>query len=120
MLFSFYVFLVDFPALFFPYGKKEYIKFINNKWNRKKKMKHVVYLLYGEFFHFAGSISVILFASLFLSGTVMFFPFFLLVFSLLFLQEFYFHPKMFNQPRYKGALDFSTWVVPMLVYLKAF
>lgn len=38
----------------------------------------------------------------------------------LFVQEFYWHPRRFQQMRHKSYIDWFGWVVPMLVYVMFF
>lgn len=76
---------------------------------------------YREIFHFVGSVLFIILAT-YLSKH--FFGSDMALYTLSFgaivalaLQEFYFHPKHYNQHFWKGITDWSVWVLPIFVYV---
>jgi Na+/H+ antiporter NhaD/arsenite permease-like protein len=77
--------------------------------------------LYREVFHFFGSVVFIALAAFlsheFLGGDSALYALFVAAVVALAYQEFYVHPKMYDQHPQKGILDWSVWVAPMAVYL---
>lgn len=75
--------------------------------------------LYREIFHILGSFLIIVFSYilyLYLSINV---P--IIIFSLwsvwMTYQEFYLHPKKYNQKLPESILDWSSWIIPLIIYL---
>lgn len=78
-------------------------------------------VVYRQTFHFAGSIlfiavSTLLARELFGSEAALYVLFYAAIAALTY-QEFYVHPRRYQQRLGKGLLDWSFWVVPMLLYL---
>lgn len=76
--------------------------------------------LYRELFHFIGSIAFITVAALvsriFLERDAALYVLFVAAILALAYQEFYVHPKLYDQHPQKGVLDWLVWVMPMAVY----
>jgi uncharacterized membrane protein len=78
-------------------------------------------MFYRETFHFIGAVLFVVFSTLI--STRLFnselMPIYLLGSAMVALafQEFYFHPKKYNQVIKKGFIDWVVWVVPMAIYL---
>ncbi len=127
-----YLMLITLPDHFYPFKNE-----VNGRWTRgirsyKKEVaraqkKYGVgrlgykLTLYRETFHFMGSILFILLAtllskSLFGSDAALYFLLYAAIAALTY-QEFYVHPRRYGQHFKKGMLDWSFWVVPMLVFL---
>ncbi len=77
--------------------------------------------LYREVFHFFGSVLFITLAALishvFLGGDSALYVLLAAAVIALAYQEFYVHPKIYDQHPQKGILDWSVWVAPMALYL---
>ncbi len=113
--------LLDFSKIFFLFpffnkrrvyfGKKSYDLFIDTSYfSNKFKYKTFVLQFWRFLIHVAASIvlsSLIIF--IFPKSTSLFFASLALV---IFIQEFYFHPKYLNQPYKKSVTDFISWVLP--------
>lgn len=103
-------------------GRKSYLEAVKKSFKLYGEGKFGFRLtFYREFFHFIGAILFIVFSTLIsksLYGLELL-PFFFMGSAILALafQEFYFHPKKYNQVFKKGFIDWVVWIVPMLVYL---
>lgn len=77
--------------------------------------------LYREVFHFVGSVLFIAIATfisrVFLGGDSALYTLFAAAVIALAYQEFYVHPKIYDQHPQKGVLDWMVWVAPMAAYL---
>lgn len=127
-----YWLFVTLPDHFYPFKNE-----VNGRWVRgvrsytkavaRAHKKHGVgrlgykLTIYRETFHFAGSVIFIGLAtfvsnSFFGSQTALYILLCAAIAALTY-QEFYLHPRRYGQQVKKGILDWSFWVLPMLVYL---
>ncbi len=127
-----YSFFITFPDRFYPFaneingrrirGIRSYQKAVSHAL-RQNGPGHLGYklVLYRQVFHFIGSVLVIVLATelsrdFFGSETALYVLLFTAIAALTY-QEFYVHPKRYGQRFRKGLIDWSVWVVPMMVYL---
>ena len=127
-----YFLLVTLPDHFYPFANE-----VNGRWVRgirsyKKALAKAVrkngpgrmgykLTLYRQGFHLLGSVLFILFAALvskdlLVNDAALYFLMCAAIAALTY-QEFYFHPRRYGQRLKKGVIDWSFWVVPMLIYL---
>ena len=118
---NFYDFLIRLPDKLFIiphkidgeliFGERSYNYFIENN--------HFAIKMWREIFHLAGSILVVI-ISRFISNITGFkkLDIVILLALILFItfQEFYLHPKYYNQKLYEGILDWLFWVGPIIYY----
>lgn len=128
-----YAFFVTLPDRFYPFaneingkrirGMRSYKKAVARALRKNGGMGRLGYKLnmYRQAFHFAGSILVIVIATLlsdrFLGSEVALYVLLFMAIAALTYQEFYLHPRRYGQHIRKGALDWLVWVTPILVYL---
>lgn len=79
--------------------------------NQKSK---TAYLIWREICHMVGSVVLIILSYL-IKPSIVVIVFILLMFWMTY-QEFYFHPKKYNQPLWKGVIDWLSWILPFLAY----
>ncbi len=83
----------------------------------QSKNKHV-YFLWREVCHVFGSLIFVFLAYVISHGTQ--YDFSLIIFcGVLFwitYQEFYLHPKKYNQKLFKGIIDWLAWIAPFIIY----
>lgn len=77
--------------------------------------------VYREFFHLFGSLIAISITNFLITrfsilNGVVFLAFVVYFISL---QEFYIHPKYYKQTMLKSAIDWTVWIVPIVVYIFA-
>lgn len=103
-------------------GQQSYSKALSTAWERYGDY-HMGYKLtmYRGVFHFLGSVLFIVFSTIIshqLFGSEVALNILVAVAIIaLFIQEFYVHPRQYNQLRLKGISDWLTWVLPMMAYL---
>lgn len=103
-------------------GQRAYIKTLADAWE-KYGPNNMGYKLtmYRSAFHFVGSIWFIVFATVlshrFFNSDMALYVLMGAAIGALFFQEFYIHPRQYNQKSRKGISDWLTWVIPMMVYL---
>ena len=75
--------------------------------------------LYREFFHILGSFLIISFSYILYLYVSVYVPviIFLLWSAWMTYQEFYLHPKKYNQKLLESILDWSSWIIPLIIYL---
>jgi hypothetical protein len=83
-----------------------------------KAQSPALYVFWREICHIVGSfILVIISHALFLVFTLPIPMYVFIALSLwIFYQEFFLHPKKYNQPMWKGVLDFASWTIPFILY----
>lgn len=78
-------------------------------------------MVYRGAFHFIGSVFFIVFATLvsreLFGSEIALYVLLGVAIAGLFFQEFYSHPKRYQQARHKGVTDWLTWVIPMMIYI---
>lgn len=127
-----YEFLVTFPDRLYPFaneingksirGIRSYQRAVARAWRKNGAGRLGFKLeLYRQTFHFLGSILFIIFSTLaaqnLLGSEAAVYALLFAAIAALTFQEFYLHPKRYKQHFGKGIIDWSFWVVPMLVYL---
>ncbi len=74
---------------------------------------------YREIFHIISSLLLIFFSHILYLYVYVSSP--IIIFSILGMwmtyQEFFLHPKKYNQKLWNGVLDWSSWIVPFIIYL---
>lgn len=127
-----YVFIQTVPDRLYPFACEMEGKFVRGRESYKRALEesfakygpnHFGFKLtfYRGTFHFLGSVVFILLSTfisqqLFGSETALYILMFVMI-SGIFIQEFYWQPRQLGQLRYKGIIDWLTWVTPMLLYL---
>lgn len=134
-LLQFYLFFKTFPDRLYPFsteieghlvrGRVAYMKAVDEAWEKFGPHHLGVKLtMYRGVFHFFGSIIFIVLATFlsqhFFNSETALYVLMWTAIAGLFLQEFYFHPKYYEQPTIKGVTDWLTWVLPMLAFLLLF
>ncbi len=78
-----------------------------------------LYFLWREVCHVTGSIILIFLSYILLIKTNynIIPPLFLFLFVWMTYQEFYLHPKKYNQKLYKSIADWLAWITPFVLYL---
>ncbi len=78
-----------------------------------------LYITWREFCHIITSCLIILISFFIYKHGIVYAP--ITVFSILGIymtwQEFYLHPKKYNQMLWNGILDWLAWMIPFMVYL---
>lgn len=76
-------------------------------------------LLWRSVFHVGGSIILLLIADSMFDHLSFFngFAFLVLVVGCIAVQEFYLHPRYYGQKPLKGLIDFTAWVLPIVLYI---
>ena len=103
-------------------GRESYKRAVEESF-KKYGPPHFGYKLtiYRGTFHLLGSIVSIVLATLIsqkLFGSEMaLYSLMTLMIVGIFVQEFYWQPRQLGQLRYKGVVDWLTWVTPILIYL---
>ncbi len=103
-------------------GRESYKRAVEESF-KKYGPNHFGYKLtiYRGTFHLLGSIVSIVLATLIsqkLFGSEMaLYSLMTLMIVGIFVQEFYWQPRQLGQLRYKGVVDWLTWVTPILIYL---
>lgn len=127
-----YIFIESIPDRLYPFaceiegkmvrGRRSYMHAVERaleKYGANKLGYKLV--VYRGAFHFAGSVlfiitSTIVSHKLFGSEAALYILVAIAIVGLFF-QEFYSHPKRYQQARNKGLTDWLTWVIPMMVYI---
>ncbi len=130
---KFYDYLITFPERLYPFtvttagGKKltgelAYAHVVAE--NKKKfddaySLQSPKLLLWRELFHFCASLFFVFIAHLMFRYVSFFngFALFVLVIVLVAVQEFYLHPHYYGQKPQKGIIDFTVWMLPILLYI---
>lgn len=127
-----YYYTISIPDKLYPFaseiegkfvrGEKSYLNTVKKAFELNGKGKFGFGLMfYRETFHLVGAVLFVIFSTLILESLFKseLTPFFFLgsVMMALAFQEFYFHPKKYNQVIKKGFIDWVVWVVPMAIYL---
>ncbi len=103
-------------------GQQAYMKTLADAWE-KYGAYNMGYKLtvYRGAFHFVGSLWFIVCAAVlshrFLDSEIALYVLMGAAIAALFYQEFFIHPRQYNQKSRKGISDWLTWVIPMMVYL---
>ncbi len=79
-----------------------------------KQRNYAVYTFWREICHITGSLVLLLVATL-LGFTAVVIIFIVLGLWMTY-QEFYLHPKKYNQPLWKGITDWLSWILPFIIY----
>jgi hypothetical protein len=76
-------------------------------------------LLWRQLFHFLASVFLVMVAHLMFVHLSFFngFAFLVLVTIAVAVQEFYLHPHYYGQKMQKGIIDFTAWMLPILLYI---
>lgn len=127
-----YLFIQTVPDRLYPFACEMEGKFVRGRESYKRALEesfakygpnHFGYKLtfYRGTFHFFGSVFFIV-CSTFLSqkffgSDIALYVLMTLMIVGIFVQEFYWQPKQLGQLRYKGIIDWLTWVTPALLYL---
>lgn len=84
-----------------------------------EKKSFTLYVIWREVCHIVGSFVLLSAAHFLFLATTFYFPLYVMVVlgAWMLYQEFYLHPKKYNQQLWKGILDFSSWLVPFVIYL---
>jgi len=79
---------------------------------------YALYIIWRELCHLTGSLFLIL-ISYFLKPLIPAASIIIFVVLLLWMtyQEFYLHPKKYDQKLWKGILDWLSWIAPFVIYL---
>jgi len=127
---DFYFFIITIPDRLYPFrmevegqwvrGRRAYDEAVAEQVENLHRLGYKL-TLYREAFHFLGSLIFIALATFisrtFLGGDGALYTLFGAAVLALAYQEFYVHPKIYNQHPQKGILDCLAWVVPMIAYL---
>ncbi|NCS98997.1 hypothetical protein GW764_02305 [Candidatus Parcubacteria bacterium] len=127
-----YYYIIAIPDKLYPFasiiegkvvrGESSYLDAVKKAFELNGEGKFGMGLMfYRQTFHLIGAVLFVIFSTLissnFFDNELM--PFFLFGFVMVALafQEFYFHPKKYNQVFKKGFIDWVVWIVPMAIYL---
>jgi len=130
---KFYDYLITFPERLYPFseignnkekitGDKAY-KFLAEKnkrlYNDAYSLQSPKLLLWRQVFHIVGSTIFVLIADQMFRHLSFFngFAFLVLVSVSLAVQEFYLQSKYYDQNLQKSVIDFTTWMLPILLYI---
>lgn len=127
-----YLFIHTIPDRLYPFASDVEGTFVRGRASYKQALEqsfnkygpnHFGFKLtfYRSTFHLLGSVVSILCAAfisqrLFGSEIALYILMALMIVGI-FIQEFYWQPKQLGQLRYKGVIDWLTWVTPVFVYL---
>lgn len=127
-----YLYIESIPDRLYPFTSEIEGKLVRGHASYKKTVENAVekygpdrlgYTIqfYRGAWHFVGSVLFIVFSTLvsqklFGSETALYVLLGAAIFALFF-QEFYSHPRRFQQPRRKSITDWLTWVIPMVFYI---
>lgn len=130
---KFYDYLITFPERLYPFtvttagGKKltGELAYAHVAAENKKKFDDAYslqapkLLLWRQLFHVLSSIFVVFIAHLMIKHMSFFNGFALLVLFIILVavQEFYLQPHYYDQKRQKGVIDFTVWMLPILLYI---
>lgn len=130
---KFYDYLITFPERLYPFNEKtqdgkiltgekayKYLADINkNKFSDAYSLQSPKLLFWRQVFHLLGSVLLVLVAHLMFIHLSFFngLAFLILVVLSLAVQEFYFHPHYYDQKPHKTLIDFTTWMLPILIYI---
>ncbi len=130
---KFYDYLITFPERLYPFSEKTkegkvisgerayaYLKEENIKnFDDAYSLKAPKLLLWRQVFHLGPSLVIIFIADQMFRHMSFFngFAFLVLVSLCIAIQEFYFHPHYYNQKIEKGIIDFTTWMLPIILYI---
>lgn len=117
-----YGFLLSIPERVFPFGgPAAYRALLAKDFARNGRGHYGAGLtLYREAFHLAGSIVFIGTAftlARILGSRLVFLALSALLFAAITFQEAYLHPRFYDQPLYKGVLDWCAWMIPLALFL---
>lgn len=126
-----YLFIHTIPDRLYPFASEVEGKFVRGRASYKKALEqsfekyglnHFGFKLtfYRSTFHLLGSVMAIMCATflsqrLFGSEIALYILMAMLIGGIFF-QEFYWQPRQLGQLRYKGIIDWLTWVTPVLIY----
>ena len=79
-----------------------------------KQRNYALYVLWREICHIIGSL-ILLYVSYLITPKTVPVTFILLTIWMTY-QEFYFHPKKYDQPLWKGLIDWLSWITPFIIY----
>ncbi|MEN9920151.1 MAG: hypothetical protein RL538_44 [Candidatus Parcubacteria bacterium] len=127
-----YLFIHTIPDRIYPFASDVGGRFVRGRESYKRALEesfakygpnHFGFKLtfYRGTFHLLGSIAFIILSTflsqrLFGSEMALYILMSLMIVGI-FIQEFYWQPKQLGQLRYKGVVDWLTWVMPVLLYL---
>ena len=131
-LIQLYMFIHTIPDRLYPFacdiegtfvrGRESYKRALEESF-KKYGPNHFGFKLtfYRSTFHLLGSVVSIICATyisqrLFGSEVALYFLMAVMIVGI-FVQEFYWQPKQMGQLRYKGVVDWLTWVTPIFIYL---
>lgn len=128
---TFYLFIHTIPDRLYPFACDIEGTFVRGRESYKRALdesflkygpNHFGFKLtfYRSTFHLLGSITAIICATfisqrLFGSEVALYFLMGLMIVGI-FIQEFYWQPRQMGQLRYKGVVDWLTWVTPVFIY----
>lgn len=127
-----YLFIKTTPDRLYPFrceiegkfvrGRDSYTYALNQAFE-KYGPNHLGYklMVYRSLFHMLGAVIFIVLAAViserFFGSDQALYILLGVAVAALFVQEFYYHPKLYGQLRYKGVTDWLTWVIPMMIYI---
>ena len=130
-LWTLYMFIHTIPDRLYPFSNDIEGTFVRGRESYKRALENSFKLygpnhfgfkltFYRSTFHLLGSIISIVCATfisqrLFGSEVALYFLMGVMIVGI-FIQEFYWQPKQLGQLRYKGVVDWLTWVTPVLIY----
>ena len=127
-----YYFIESIPDRLYPFACEIEGKMVRGRRSYMRAVEHALekygpnrlgykLVVYRGTFHFIGSVLFILFATLisqkFFGSEIALYILVGIAIAGLFFQEFYSHPKRYQQARHKGVTDWLTWVIPMMIYI---
>lgn len=126
-----YLFIHTIPDRLYPFASDIEGRFVRGRESYKRALEesfqkygpnHFGFKLtiYRGTFHFLGSVVSIICATfisqrLFGSEVALYILMAMMIVGI-FIQEFYWQPKQLGQLRYKGVVDWLTWVAPIFIY----
>lgn len=130
-IWNFYLYIQTVPDRLYPFASDIEGKFVRGRASYARALEesfkkygpnHFGFKLvfYRSTFHLFGSIVSILCATfisqrLFGSEVALYFLMGVMIVGI-FIQEFYWQPRQLGQLRYKGVVDWLTWVTPVFIY----
>lgn len=126
MIFNIYLSILDLPKYFFwvPFFTKKKIYFGQKSYNlylKKSKSKNKfgyeskVITMWRETIHILSSFILLFIINFFFNFLL--FVYIALLISYMSFQEFILQPKEFDQPLWKGILDFLSWILPIFLFI---
>lgn len=127
--------LESLPESLYPFANQIEGKFVRGRQSYEIVLKSAIekygpykmgykLLVYRGGCHFLGSVIFIALATFIsqqlFNAEIALYILFLTAVTVLFIQEFYWHPKQYGQSYTKSVADWFTWVLPMTIYLSMF